>query len=130
MRREIFDTHTVRDLGHALGGSNGNVQENSVNFFIDAIAHGISLHFQGRIMLIFTEDFCDKPFDAQITAAFKRALNDGDPKVRGSIIKFFTAAMAQGEFLCIDWILTLKDSQRGFGTRHLRQRSSLHLDMH
>jgi hypothetical protein len=47
----VFDTDTVRDLGHAVGDSNGDVRNNSIDFFIAAIAHGISFHFHGRIIL-------------------------------------------------------------------------------
>ena len=130
LRHELFDAHTVGDLGHALRGSNRDVRENIINFFIAAIAHGILFHFRAKITLIFAEDFRDKLFDADITAALERALNDEDSNVRRSIVELFTAAIAQGELGYFYGILTAKVLQRGFGTRYLRSRSSLHLNMH
>ena len=47
-------------------------------------------------MLIFTEDLRDKLFDAEITTALKRALQDEGFNVTESLVEFFTAAMAQG----------------------------------
>ena len=106
LRHELFDAQTGRDLGHALRDGNPEVRQNSISFFIAAIASGISFHFQARTILIFAEDIRDKR------------------------VELFPAAMAQGEFRCFNGILTLEDSQRGFGTRYLKPRSSLHLNTH
>ena len=130
MRNEIFDTHTVVDLGHALRDSNLVVRENSLGFFIAAIAHGISFHLRGEIMLIFTEDFRDKLFDAEITAALERARNDRDSSVRKSMFNVFTAAIAQGVLHCFFVIRIPKYSQMVFGTRYSTLTSLLHLYMH
>ena len=79
---------------------------------------------------IFPEGFRDKIFDAEIVAALGRALGHSDSSARSSAVKFFTAALAQGALLCFHVILSLKYSQRGFGTRYLIPRSSPRLDMH
>ena len=79
---------------------------------------------------IFTEGIRDKIFDTEIVAALGRALGHSDYSARSSTVEFFTAALAQGALLCFHGILSLKYSQRGFGTRYLIPRSSPHLDMH
>jgi hypothetical protein len=100
LRHELFDTDTVRDLGHALHDSNDDVRRNSMDFFIDAIAHGRSFHFHGKSILIFVEDFRDRIFDTEIIAALGRALKDESSDVRSSVVKIFTVAMAQGALHC------------------------------
>jgi hypothetical protein len=50
--------------------------------------------------------------------------------VRSSVVKFFTAAIAQGALHCFHRIFILKYLQRAFGTRYLTLRPSPYLDMH
>ena len=90
MQYDLFDTDTIRDLGHALHDSN------TINFFIAAIGHGIPFHFHGRTVLIFVEGFRDKIFDTEIVAALGCALGDETSQLSLSAVEFFTAAMAQG----------------------------------
>ena len=70
---------------------------------------------------IFAEGFRDKIFDTEIVAALGRTLSNefyfGD-----SAVKFFIAAMAQSALHSFHVMITLKYSQRGFGTRYLAMR--------
>ena len=50
-RHDLFDKATIRELGHALQDSDGDVRKNSLDFFLAAIAHGIPFHFHSRIIL-------------------------------------------------------------------------------
>ena len=79
---------------------------------------------------IFPDGIQDKIFDTKIVAALGRALGDSFHSPRQSAVEFFTAALVQGALLCFHGILSLKYSQRGFGTRYLIPRSSPHLDVH
>ena len=45
---------------------------------------------------IFADGFRDKIFDTDIVAALVHALGDTDSDVSSSVVKFFTAATAQG----------------------------------
>ena len=51
LRHDLFDRDTVRELGHALHDSKGDVRRNSINFFLAAIAHGMPFNFHSRIIL-------------------------------------------------------------------------------
>ena len=130
MRHDVFDTETVRDLGHALRDGNGDVRNNSLNFFITAISHGISFHFHCRMILIFVVDFRDKIFDREIVAALGRALGDINSGIRKSGVKIITAAIDQGAFDRCQGMFILKYWQRASETRYLTRRSSLHLNVH
>ena len=44
----LFDTDTVRDLGHALDDDNEDIRSNAADFFIAAMALGMSFHLDGR----------------------------------------------------------------------------------
>ena len=106
-RHDLFDTDTVRDLGHALHDSNGDVRQNSIDFFIAAIAHGTSFHFQDRMILIFVEDFREKIFDKEIVVALGRALGDKNSDIR-SVVKIVAAAIDQGALHHCQGIFMLK----------------------
>ena len=79
---------------------------------------------------IFSEEFREKIFGPEIIAALGCALDDKHSSVRTSTVKFFTAVVAQGALHGFYRIFTLKYPQGGFGTRYLRLKSLLHLDMH
>ena len=79
---------------------------------------------------IFAEGFRDKVFDTKIVAALGHALGDTHTNVRTSVVEFFTAAVVQGALHCFDRIFIPKYLQRGFGTKYLTLRMSLHLDVH
>jgi hypothetical protein len=51
LRDDLCDRDTVRNLGHALYDSNTNVSRNAIDFFIAAIAPGMSFHLDSRIIL-------------------------------------------------------------------------------
>jgi hypothetical protein len=61
---------------------------------------------------ISAEGSLNKIFDAEMVAALGRALGDTDSNVRSSVVKFFTAATAQGALHCIQGIFIPKYSQR------------------
>ena len=42
----LFDRDTVRELGHALHDGNEDIRSNTVDFFIAAMALGISFHLE------------------------------------------------------------------------------------
>ena len=96
LRHDLFDTDTVRDLGHALRDRNDDVRNNSINFFIAAIAHGISFYFACRMVLIFVEDFRDKIFYRKTVASLGRAPGDINSDIGRSAVKIVTAAIYQG----------------------------------
>jgi hypothetical protein len=79
---------------------------------------------------MFAGGFRDKIFDTNTVATLGRALGDGDSNVRSSVVKFFTAAIAQGELGCSHRIFILKYLQRAFGTRYFTLRLLPHLDVH
>jgi len=126
----LFTTDTARYYGHALRDSNGYVRNNSINFLIAAIAHGILFHFDGRIILIFVADFRDKIFVREIVAALGRALRDTNPDIRRSAAKTVTAAIDHGVLHCYQGVFILKYWQRVFEIRYLTPTRSLHLNMH
>jgi hypothetical protein len=68
---------------------------------------------------IFAEGIWDKIFHTETVATLGRALGDEFSNVRGSVVEFFTAAIAQGELGCSHRIFILKYLQRAFGTRFL-----------
>jgi len=71
-------------------------------------------------MDIFAEGFRDKIFDTEtIAALLGRALRDNVDDVRTSVVKSFTAAMAQGAPHCFHATFVLKISQLHFDTRYL-----------
>ena len=103
-----------------------------VKFFTAAIAQG-TLHFflQDIPTKMFAEGLWDKIFVTGTIAALGHALGDKDFNIRTSMVKFFTAAIAQGAllfFFCR--IYLLKFLQRVFGTKYLSLRPSSHWDMH
>ena len=122
LRHNLFTTDTARHYGHALCDSNGDVRNNSINFFIAAIVHGISFHFDGRIILIFVADFRDKIFVREIVAALGRALGDTNPDIRRSAAKTVTAAIDHGALHCYQGVFILKYWQRVFEIRYLTPR--------
>jgi hypothetical protein len=105
---ELLDTDTVRELGHALHDSNRDIRSNSINFFIAAIAHGISFHFQGRSILIFVENLRDKIFEGEIVAALGRVLGDINSDIRGSVVEIVAAAIYHGALHRCEGIFILK----------------------
>ena len=129
---KIFDTEIVAALGRALGGSDSSASSSAVEIFTAALGQGALLCFHGIHIVteIFPEGIRDKIFDTEIIAALRRALGHSDSSTRQHAVKFFTAAVAQSVILCFHAILSLKYSQRGFGTRYLTPRSSPYLDVH
>ena len=104
-----------------------------LDFFTAAIAQGALCFFSyDNDTEIFPEGFRDKLFDAEIVAAFGRALINEEPWFRSNIVRVFIAAMAQGTLRFFHGIFTPKSkySQRDFGIRYLTPRLSLHLYMH
>jgi len=79
---------------------------------------------------IFAEAVRDKIIDTEIIAALGRAISDTTPPISYRSIKFFTAAAAKGVLHSFSGIFIPKYSQRGFGTRYLILKSSLHLYVH
>jgi hypothetical protein len=63
---------------------------------------------------IFAEGIWDKIFDTETIATLGRALGDEDHYVRRSVVKIFTAAIAQGVLHCFHRIFILKYLQRAF----------------
>ena len=113
LRDVVFDADTIRDLAHGLRDGNDDVRRNSIDFFIAAIAHGISFYFHGRIILIFVEDFRDKIFHKDIVATRERLLGDANSDVRRSVVKIVTAAIDQGALYHFQGIFILKFMQIG-----------------
>ena len=130
MRDDLFDTNTVRDLGDALHDSNADIRNNSISFFIAAIAHGASFHFHGRIILIIVEDFRDKIFDREIMGALGRVLGDINSDIRRSVVKIVTTAIYLGALHRCQGMFLLKYCQRAFETKYLIPRLSPHLNVH
>jgi hypothetical protein len=79
---------------------------------------------------IFAEGIWDKIFHTETVATLGCALGDEFSHVRGSVVEFFTAAIAQGELGCSHRIFILKYLQRAFGTRYFTLRLLPHLDVH
>jgi len=79
---------------------------------------------------IFVEGFRDEIFDTEMVATLGHALSHENNHLINSVVKIFTAAVAQGTLHCFYWILVPKYLQRGFGTRYLTLRCSPHLDVY
>ena len=128
---KIFVTETVTALGRALNDEDVEVRASMVTLYTAAMAQGAPSLFSPDIHTkIFAGGLWDKIFVTGTVAAFGHALDGRDSYVRTSMVKFFTAAIAQGALQFFRRIFSLKYLQRVFGTRYLSLRPSPHLDMH
>ena len=130
---KIFDTEIVSALGHALGDKNMNIRASTINFFTAALAQGA--HAVLFLWAIHIEIFADgvraKIFETETVAALGRAIvGIRDSAIGTSIVKFFTAAIAQGVLCCLHRIFILKYLQRAFRTKYLIPGSLPHLNVH
>jgi hypothetical protein len=131
VRDKIFDTEMVATFQRALSDRNYYLRLNVVQIFTAAVAQGTLRGFYGDILTeIFAEGFRDKIFNTDIVAALGHALTNETSDLGSSLVEFFTTAVAEGALPCFDRIFILKYWKRGFGTRYLILRSSLHLDVH